>query len=153
MKRHQRARRHDQAAVGCMREGSDRALDLARVAHVDCAQLYPERRRNRLDGAELARPSGDGGIPKNRCPRHARRDLFEQFHPFRAHAVSNKMKPVALPPGRVRLSTKPAPTGSTACANTMGMVRVAICNAATVGLAVARMTSGASVTNSAAYLR
>src|SRR5215217_5115818 len=39
---------------------------------------------------------------------------------------------------------------STACANTMGTVRVAICNAATVGLAVARMTSGASVTNSAA---
>ena len=33
------------------------------------------------------------------------------------------------------------------------MVRVASCNAATVGLAVAKMTSGPSATNSAAYLR
>src|SRR5262245_47956674 len=31
---------------------------------------------------------------------------------------SNAMKPVALPPGRARLSTKPAPTGSGTSANT-----------------------------------
>jgi hypothetical protein len=40
-----------------------------------------------LDGAELARPGGCGGIPKNRHPRHSGRNLFEQFQPFRAHAV------------------------------------------------------------------
>src|SRR5215471_5251522 len=66
---------------------------------------------------------------------------------------SNKTKPVALPPGRARLSTKPAPTGSIVPANTIGTVRVTACNAATVGLAVARMTSGVSVTNSVANLR
>ena len=66
---------------------------------------------------------------------------------------SNKVNPVALPPGRARLSTKPAPTGSTACANTIGTVRVAACNAATVGLDVARRTSGESAISSAAYLR
>jgi hypothetical protein len=38
---------------------------------------------------------------------------------------SNKVKPVALPPGRARLSTKPAPTGSGARMNTIGTVRVA----------------------------
>ena len=30
------------------------------------------------------------------------------------------MKPVALPPGRARLATKPAPTGSATVANTIG---------------------------------
>jgi hypothetical protein len=37
------------------------------------------------------------------------------------------MKPVTLPPGRARLSTKPAATGSPMTGNTIGMVRVA-CN-------------------------
>ena len=60
---------------------------------------------------------------------------------------------MALPPGRARLSTKPAPTGSTTFANTIGTVRVACSNGATIGVPVARMTSGASATNSAAYLR
>ena len=39
------------------------------------------------------------------------------------------MKPVVLPPGRARLSTKPPPTGS-AITNTIGTVRVACCSAA-----------------------
>ena len=44
------------------------------------------------------------------------------------------MKPVALPPGRARLSTKPAPTGSATTANTIGTVRVACSNGATVAV-------------------
>ena len=42
------------------------------------------------------------------------------------------MKPVALPPGRARLSTKPAPTGSATFENTIGTVRVACNNGAMV---------------------
>jgi len=38
---------------------------------------------------------------------------------------SNGVNPVALPPGRDNLSTKPAPTGSGTYANTIGTVRVA----------------------------
>ena len=72
---------------------------------------------------------------------------------FPLKLYSNCMKPVTLPPGRARLSTKPAPTGSVTFTNTIGTVRVACCNAATIGRAVARMTSGASATSSAAYLR
>ena len=45
---------------------------------------------------------------------------------------SKIMKPVALPPGRARLSTKPAPTGSATIGNTIGTVRVACSNGATV---------------------
>ena len=66
---------------------------------------------------------------------------------------SNRVKPVALPPGRARLSTKPAPTGSVTCTNTIGTVRVACSNGTAVALPGARMTSGASATSSAAYLR
>ena len=47
---------------------------------------------------------------------------------------SNSMKPVTLPPGRARLSTKPAPTGSATIANTIGTVRVACSNGPTVAL-------------------
>ena len=63
------------------------------------------------------------------------------------------MKPVTLPPGRARLSTKPAPTGSAATGNTIGTVRVACSNGRTVEVPWARMTSGASAANSAACLR
>jgi hypothetical protein len=59
---------------------------------------------------------------------------------------------VVLPPGRAKLATKPAPTGSITFANTIGTVRVTRCSAATFTLAEAKMTSGASATNSAAYL-
>ena len=33
------------------------------------------------------------------------------------------VKPVALPPGREMLFTKPLPTGSPTCTNTIGIVR------------------------------
>ena len=66
---------------------------------------------------------------------------------------SKLVNPVTLPPGRARLLTKPAPTGSGTCANTIGTVRVACSNGVAAPLPAARMTSGASATNSAAYLR
>ena len=48
------------------------ALDLAGVAHVDRAHLYPERWRQGLDGAELSVPGRIAGISKD-C-RHVWRD-------------------------------------------------------------------------------
>ena len=66
---------------------------------------------------------------------------------------SNRAKPVALPPGRARLSTKPAPTGSATCTNTIGTLRVACNKGATVTVPEARRASGSSATSSAAYLR
>ena len=44
MKKRHAARRHDQTAVCGAREGRDGALDLARVAHVDRADLHPDDR-------------------------------------------------------------------------------------------------------------
>jgi len=45
---------------------------------------------------------------------------------------SKSMKPVALPPGRARLSTKPAAIGSAMTGNTIGTVWVACSNCPTV---------------------
>ena len=153
MKRRRRARRHDQAAIRSAREGRDGTLDLAGVAHVDRAHLHAKRRRHGLYDAELAYPGGCGGIPKDCHSRHAGRDLLEQLQPFRAQLYSNKRNPVALPPGRAKLSTRPEPTGSTTTGNTIGTVRVACSARPTVAAPWARMTSGASATNSAACRR
>src|SRR3954468_17393183 len=60
------------------------------------------------------------------------------------------MKPVALPPGRAMLLTKPPPTGSATLLKTIGMMRVACSNGTIPALPVARMTSGASATSSPA---
>jgi hypothetical protein len=72
---------------------------------------------------------------------------------FPLKPYSNAIKPVVLPPGLAKVSTKPAPTGSATLANTIGTVRVACNNGAIVAVPPARMTSGASATNSAACLR
>ena len=55
---------------------------------------------------------------------------------------SKAMKPVTLPPGRAKLSTKPAPTGSPTIGNTIGTVRVASSKLRTLEAPWARMTSG-----------
>jgi len=66
---------------------------------------------------------------------------------------SVEVKPVALPPGRDKLSTIPVPTASGTNMNTIGTVRVACCIALMLGVADVRMTSGVSATISIAYLR
>ena len=65
---------------------------------------------------------------------------------------SSAVKPVTLPPGRAKLSTKPAPTGSATSANTIGTLRVACSKGGMDAEPLVKMTSGASATNSAAYL-
>ena len=59
-------------------------------------------------------------------------------------------RPVTLPPGRARLTTRPVLTGSPATANTIGMTDVARFAAITGGVAYVTMTSTLSRTYSAA---
>jgi hypothetical protein len=59
-------------------------------------------------------------------------------------------RPVTLPPGRARLVTKPLPTGSPDPTKTIGIFDVACIAAAVEGVAVVKMTSTLSRTNSAA---
>jgi hypothetical protein len=66
---------------------------------------------------------------------------------------SSSMNPVVLPPGRAKLATKPAPTGSTTDVNTTGNFVIDCCSAPTDGLPDAKMASGMSATSSSAYSR
>src|SRR3954451_14401824 len=69
-------------------------------------------------------PADTAGSPMTATrvtPGGVRLSSSSRFAPIPNSAV---VKPVALPPGRARLSTKPAPTGSGVCTNTMATVRL-----------------------------
>ena len=66
-----------------------------------------------------------------------------------ASSVDWTDRPVALPPGCASEATMPLPTGSTALANTIGIVEVA-CFAAATAVPTVTMTSTLSRTNSVA---
>ena len=57
--------------------------------------------------AELTGPGGYGW----NHPFHPRCDLLSSSNHFALILYSYEVNPVALPPGRARLSTKPVPTG------------------------------------------
>src|SRR6516162_5624172 len=82
-----------------VREGSNCALDLARVADIDWLQFHTERRRNCLDGTQLAAAGSLPGIPQYRHARQAGRDLLEQLQPFPAHAVFGETEPGGIAAG------------------------------------------------------
>src|SRR5262249_53992068 len=141
MPHHHTARRRDQTTIRRAREGLDGPLDLAGLAHVDRDHLDLERRPHRLDPRRTATRATPGAI-----------SLSSSSH-FPAKLNSQFVKPVALPPGRAKLSTKPEPTGSLVMVNTIGTVRVACSNGPTLEVPPASITSGASAANSAACLR
>ena len=75
---------HDQAAIRRLSEGPQSAFDLGGVAQVDRNYFNPGRWGHRLDCGPLTDTSADGGIANNGHSRYGRRDLLEQFQPFRA---------------------------------------------------------------------
>ena len=69
---------------------------------------------------------------------------------FGSNAVVNRLTPVALPPGRLKLATTPSWTGSPAETKTIGIVVVAAFVARTLGVLPAKITATWRRTNSAA---
>ena len=70
-----------------------------------------------------------------------------------ASEYSNSVNPVMLPPGRARLSTKPAPTGSATSTNIVGVAENICRIAAVAGLPDATTMSGCSLNRLAAAPR
>ena len=147
--------RHDQAAIRRARESGNGRSISAGVAHADRDQIHAERRCHGLDCAELPNAAGPGGIPQHRHTCHDRRDLLEQLQPFRTDAVFEVSKSGSV-------ATRPCQALDQASANRI--VGVARIRSARSGLppatrarlvlaGLAKITSGASATNSAAYLR
>ena len=66
------------------------------------------------------------------------------------YAKASEFDRTGVIPGRAKLATRPAPTGSTAPANTIGTVRLACRKTAVVAPPEAIITSGASASSSAA---
>src|SRR5215831_15180453 len=151
MSQSQRAGRHYHAVSRTARECCHCALNLNGIANADRSQFHAQRRRDRLDCRQIADAYSE--ITEHGHPCHARCDLFESSSNLAPTPNSVAAKLVMLPAGRAKLSTKPWPTGSATCANTTGILSVACCNAATLGVPDARMTSDARATNSAAPLR
>src|SRR5215469_11519189 len=127
------ARGYDQTAIRRLRKGRDRAFDFIGVAFIKRVDLHPKHWRHRLNDAELSRTGGRTGIAKDRHTRVTPGAIcLSSSSHFPLMLYSNSMKPVALRPGRARLSTKPPATGSAMIGNTIGTVRVASINGPTV---------------------
>jgi hypothetical protein len=106
-----------------------------------------------LDGSKLTSPGGLAGVAEDRQSGYRRRDLLKQLRPFPTQAgfVIHETGDVATRPrqagdeaGRYRIGDYREHDGT---------VRVASSNGLTVESPWARMTSGASATNSTACLR
>src|SRR5262249_24681651 len=98
-------------------------------------------------------PEGRAGSRKTAARLTAGATSLSSSSHFPPKLYSKDMKLVALPPGRAKLSTKPAATGSPTVGNTTGTVWVACSVAPTVEAPWATITSGASAANSAACRR
>src|SRR5262245_25190419 len=125
MNHRQPAPGQDQAAIGGAREGRDAPFDVGGVAHVDRTHIDRERGRRGLDGTPLAHASGYGGSRITAARVTPGAICFSSSNHLPPIPNSYGVKPVTLPPGRARLSTNPAPTGSGTFVNTIGTVRVA----------------------------
>src|SRR5215468_7506960 len=146
----QRAPGQDQTAFRRLCKDRHGALDLGGVTYVEWRQLDAERRCNRLDRSQLADTSGYGGIADDCNPGHARRDLLKQFQPFPAGAVFEQEEPGGVAAGPRHTVDVPGPdrVGNACEHDRHGASRLQ--QDAHGGVPPARMTSGASATNSAA---
>ena len=75
---------------------------------------------------------------------------MQEAQPLRPHNALKKATPVALPPGRLRLTTKPCLTGSLPIMKQMGIVDVAVFAASAAGRKAAAITVTLWLTRSAA---
>src|SRR5262245_31019781 len=149
----QSARCNDQPAVRTARESLDTRLDLVRVAHDKRSQLHAERRRHPLECGQLTDSDGCEGIAKDSGPGYAGGNLLEQFQPFHAHAVFESGKAGGV-------ATRPRQTCDQSGTDRIDEPRehdrhiaVACCSATTIGVVLAKMTSGASVISPIVSLR
>src|SRR5262245_18039658 len=126
------------------------ALKVLRAPHVLCVQQESQRTGRRLRLVPRRLVGRIRRIPEDRHTGHAWNDLFQQLQPFPTEFWGKGTQPREVPPGRARLATNPAPTGSIAVGKTIGIVWVACLAAIAAGVVCTRMISTLSWTISAA---
>src|SRR5215471_5338764 len=119
----------------------ERRLDLAAIARLNDADLDADLRCRRLQ------VSGDGlgilvlGLTSS--PRRRAAGSSSRSNPscLGANSLNRKLTPVALPPGRAMLATRPRLTGSSVTLKTMGRLAVAAFAASAAGVPMATITA------------
>src|SRR5262245_22360879 len=149
----QGAGRHNQAAIRRARECRDISLNLAGVAHITGFTSTPSDGATAWIAPNWPIPEGEAESRMTAARLTFGATCLSSSSHLAPMLCSTVMKPVALPPGRASLSTKPAATGSPATGDTSGPLHDACTIAPTVEAPWARMTSGASAANSVACLR
>ena len=125
MNKCQRASSQDQAAIRRACEFRDGALDLRRLANVTGMISTPNAAATDWMAANWPMPAVIAGSRRTATRLRPGAIALSNSSHFPLRVYSNCRNPVALPPGRARLSTKPAPTGSGTATNTIGTARVA----------------------------
>ena len=105
------------------RSGGSRTPPRRARCYPGCARRagspQPPAMRCRGQDGELRNAAGDGGIAQHSARFSPGAICLSSSSHFPLMPNSNRVNPVALPPGRARLATKPAPTGSLTFTNTI----------------------------------
>jgi hypothetical protein len=114
-----------------LEEGGEGALEVAFSAGLQDMELHPFRARRLLRLSYLPLDSRSWMVwVTSRAITPAWGTSSESSSSrFRSSSLSKKLMPVTLPPGRLKLATRPTPTGSPTPVKTIGIVEVAFFDA------------------------
>ena len=118
------------------------SIEVTFGAGIQDMQLQPEgtSRRLHLLSVGLGK-SGFGWVDEERHDARRGNQLVQQLQQLWRYLHVRLVTPVTLPPGRLRLATRPSRTGSEPSSKTIGMVVVAAFAASAAGVLVAAITA------------
>src|SRR5262249_742213 len=119
------ARTCEQRTSAASDERCEGCLDVPLVAGIVPDELRPDRLRRGLPGSSLGLHLRSVRVDKHGNCCRLGYELPQQLQPLGPSVLEKKTTPVTLPPGRLRLATRPSLTGSLPLANTIGTVVVA----------------------------
>jgi hypothetical protein len=134
-------REHHDGVAARLLHRRHRRIELGRAARFEIHGRHSERRRRGFEGAALRLVAG---VLRRRQDGNALQAGIASFIISMRLPTSSSVRnvmPVMLPPGRARLWTKPASTGSPLKPNTTGIVGFAL-NTAFIATPCTTMTSG-----------
>ena len=121
-------------------EFSERGRNIVSSTHVQRRDLKAKGTGGRLNLFGLAHDRWIIRVIQYCQPAETGNYFVQDFKPFAGSLDGLDRRPAPRPPGRARLATRPAPTGSLLAANTIGMTDVARLAAIVGGVALVTMT-------------
>ena len=115
----------DECTGSLAHEGRKCRIDVTCCAGKQHDELQPEGPRSLLHRGHLCHGIRNVLVHKERDNGRIGNDFVSSASCFGARSTPKKLAPVTFPPGRLRLGTMPALTGSPPLMKTMGMVVVA----------------------------